>query len=94
MNKKELISTLANKTGSTKAEADRHISAMIDIISSTMKNGGKITLSGFGNFEVRERAARTGRNPRTGEKVTIKATRAPVFKAGAALKASLNGSGK
>jgi DNA-binding protein HU-beta len=94
MNRKELIAALANKTGSTKAGADRNVIALIEIISGTLKNGGKISLSGFGIFEVRERAARTGRNPRTGETLKIKATRVPAFKAGAPLKAALNGSGK
>jgi len=94
MNKKELISALADKAGSSKAEADRHVFALIEIISSTLKKGDKITLSGFGNFEVRERAARKGRNPKTGESLMIKATRIPAFKPGAVLKASLNGSKK
>lgn len=94
MNRKELIAALADKTGSTKAGADRNVIALIEIISGTLKKGGKITLSGFGIFEVRERAARTGRNPRTGEPLKIKAARVPAFKAGVALKAALNGSGK
>lgn len=93
MNKNELIAALASKTGSTKAGADRNVLALIEIISGTLKKGGKITLSGFGIFEVRERAARIGRNPRTGETLKIKAARVPAFKAGATLKAALN-SGK
>lgn len=91
MNKKELIAALADKTGVTKANADRNILALIEIISGTLEKGGKITLSGFGIFEVRERAARTGRNPRTGEPLKIKAARVPAFKAGASLKATMNG---
>jgi len=91
MNKKELIAALAAKTGSTKADGDRNVLALIEIISSTLKKGGKITLSGFGIFEVRERAARIGRNPRTGETLKIKAAKVPAFKAGATLKAALNG---
>jgi DNA-binding protein HU-beta len=94
MNKKELIDALADKTGSTKAGADRNFLALIEIISGTLKKGGKITLSGFGIFEVRERAARIGRNPRTGETLKIKAAKVPVFKAGTTLKAALNGGKK
>jgi DNA-binding protein HU-beta len=90
MNRKDLIAALANKTGSTKAHADRNVLALIKIISSTLENGGKVTLAGFGIFEVRERAARTGRNPRTGEPLSIKAARVPAFKAGATLKGALN----
>jgi DNA-binding protein HU-beta len=92
MNKKELIVALANKTRSSKADADRNLLALIEIISSTLKKGGKITLAGFGIFEVRERAERIGRNPRTGETLMIKAAKVPAFKAGATLKAALNGS--
>ena len=91
MNRKELIYALADKTGCTKVNADRHVIALIDIISTTLKNGGKISLSGFGNFEVRERAARIGRNPRTGESVSIKSAKVASFKAGTTLKALLNG---
>jgi DNA-binding protein HU-beta len=94
MNRKELIAVLAAKTGSTKIEADRHILALIEIISNTLEQGGKINLNGFGVFDVRERAPRAGRNPRTGETIKIKATRVPAFKAGATLKAALNGLGK
>lgn len=94
MNRKELIAALAEKTQGTKANAHQNVSAMIEIISSTLKRGGKITLTGFGIFEVRERAGRMGRNPRTGESLKIKATRVPVFKAGTTLKAALNSSKK
>lgn len=94
MNRTELIAALANKTNSTKAGANRNVSALTEIISDTLKKGGKITLSGFGIFEVRERAARIGRNPRTGETLKIKAAKVPAFKAGAALKAALNGGNK
>jgi len=62
MNRKELAAALAGKTGVTKANADRNVQALIEIISSTLEKGGKVALSGFGSFEVRERAARTGRN--------------------------------
>lgn len=91
MNRKELIAALADKTGVTKANADRNILALIEIISGTLEKGGKITLSGFGIFEVRERAARTGRNPRTGQALKIKAAKVPAFRAGASLKAAING---
>lgn len=91
MTRKELIAALAAKTGSTKAEADRNVLAMIGIISDTLEEGGKINLNGFGIFGVRERAERIGRNPRTGETLKIKATRVPAFKAGSTLKAVLNG---
>jgi len=93
MNRKELIDALAGKTGSTKADADRNIAALIEIISGTLKNGDNIALVGFGTFEVRKRAARTGRNPKTGEELKIKASNVPAFKAGATLKAAVN-SGK
>jgi DNA-binding protein HU-beta len=92
MNRKQLISALAGKTGGSKAEADRNVLALIEIIGSTLESGGKITLAGFGIFEVRERAARTGRNPRTGQSLKIKAARVPAFRPGAALKAVINGS--
>lgn len=91
MNRKELIAALADKSGGTKANANRNTLALIEIISSTLEKGGKITLSRFGIFEVRERAARTGRNPRTGQALKIKAAKVPAFRAGATLKAAING---
>lgn len=94
MNRKELIDALADKTGSTKADADRNLSALIEIISGTLKKGDNIALVGFGTFEVRKRAARTGRNPKTGEELKIKAAKVPAFKAGATLKAAVNGTKK
>lgn len=93
MNRKELIDALATKTGSSKADADHAISALLEIISDTLKKGDSLSLVGFGTFEVRSRAARTGRNPKTGEELKIKAAKAPAFKAGATLKAAVN-SGK
>jgi len=90
MNKKELIAALAGKTGATKTNANRNVLALIEIISSTLEKGGKVALSGFGIFEVRERAARTGRNPRTGQALKIKAAKVHAFKAGAKLKAAIN----
>jgi DNA-binding protein HU-beta len=94
MNRKDLIDALATKTGSTKADADRNVGALIDIITDTLKKGDSVALVGFGTFEVRKRAARAGRNPATGEALKIKASKAPAFKAGAPLKAAVNGSKK
>jgi DNA-binding protein HU-beta len=94
MNRKELIAALANKTGITKADADLNVLALIEIISDTLEKGGKINLKGFGIFDVRERAARIGRNPKTGETLSLKATRVPAFKPGIKLKALLNGAVK
>ena len=91
MNRKELINALADKTGSTKADADRNIAALLEIISATLKNGDNVALVGFGTFEVRKRAARMGRNPKTGAELKIKASKQPAFKAGATLKATVNG---
>ncbi|MGB9128389.1 HU family DNA-binding protein [Thiobacillus sp.] len=94
MNRKELVDALAAKTDSTKADAERNVGALIDIISGTLKKGDSLTLVGFGTFEVRKRAARTGRNPKTGEELKIKAAKVPAFKAGATLKALVNGTKK
>ena len=91
MNRKELIDALADKTGSTKADADRNIAALLEIISATLKKGDNVALVGFGTFEVRKRAARMGRNPKTGAELKIKASKQPAFKAGATLKATING---
>jgi DNA-binding protein HU-beta len=91
MNRNELIDVLATKNGSTKAEADRNIAVLIEIITATLKKGDNISLVGFGSFEVRKRAARTGRNPQTGAVLKIKAAKVPAFKAGATLKAAVNG---
>lgn len=94
MNRKELIDALAAKTDSTKADADRNISALIEVITATLKKGDNVALVGFGTFEVRKRAARNGRNPATGAPLKIKASKAPAFKAGAALKTAVNGAKK
>ena len=91
MNRKELIEALTAKTGSSKADADRNIGALTEIITGTLKKGDNVALVGFGTFEVRERAARPGRNPATGEAMKIKASRAPAFKAGSTLKTAVNG---
>ena len=94
MNRQELIEALSTKTGSSKAEADRNIAALIEIITSTLKKGDNVALVGFGSFEVRKRAARAGRNPQTGAAIKIKAAKVPAFKAGATLKAAVNGAKK
>ena len=94
MNRKELVDALSAKTDSTKADAERNIAALIEIITATLKKGDSISLVGFGSFEVRKRAARTGRNPKTGAELKIKASKAPAFKPGATLKAAVNGGKK
>jgi DNA-binding protein HU-beta len=94
MNKKELIDAMAIRTGSSKADADRAVGALIETISDTLKKGDSVSLVGFGSFEARERAARIGRNPKTGEELNIAASRVPAFKAGAMLKAAVNGTQK
>jgi len=94
MNRQELIEALSTKTGSSKAEADRNIAAIIEIITATLKKGNNVALVGFGSFEVRKRAARAGRNPQTGAPLKIKAAKVPAFKAGATLKAAVNGGKK
>ena len=91
---KELVDVLAAKTDSSGVAADRAVTALIEIISDTLKKGDSLTLPSFGTFEVRERAARTGRNPQTGEELKIAASRVAAFKPGAALKAALNGGRK
>ncbi len=91
MNRKELVDALSAKTDSTKADAERNIAALIEIITATLKKGDSLSLVGFGSFEVRKRAARIGRNPKTGAELKIKASKVPAFKAGATLKAAVNG---
>ena len=86
MNKNELVSTVAEKSGFSKKDAAIALDSVIAAISESLAQGEKIQLVGFGTFEVKERAARSGKNPRTGEVVEIPASKAPVFKAGKALK--------
>ena len=86
MTKTDLISAVAEKSGLTKKDAEKAVAAVIDSITETLANGEKVQLVGFGTFEIRERAERTGRNPRTKEATTIPASKAPVFKAGKAFK--------
>ena len=90
MNKQELISKIAEKAGISKKDAEKALKAFTDSITKTLKKGGKVSLVGFGTFEVAKRAARTGRNPQTGKEIKIKASKAPKFKAGKALKAAVN----
>ncbi len=90
MNKAELIAALAEKTGFTKKDSEKAIKAFTEIVTEELKKGGKVQVVGFGTFEVSERAARDGRNPRTGETMPIKASRTPKFKAGKALKDQVN----
>ena len=90
MNKSELISSIAETADLTKADAGRALDATISAITGSLKSDQPVTLIGFGTFEVRDRAARTGRNPRTGEEIQIKASKNPAFKAGKALKEAVN----
>ena len=90
MNKIELVASIAEKAAISKKDAEKALAAFVDTVSGELKAGGKIQLVGFGTFEVRERAARTGKNPRTGEKIQIAASKNPVFKAGNALKDAIN----
>jgi DNA-binding protein HU-beta len=90
MNKAELSSAIVAKTGLTKKDAEKVINAVVDVISDSLKAGEKVQIVGFGSFEVKERPARTARNPRTGEEIKIDASKAPVFKAGKALKDIVN----
>lgn len=90
MNKTELIEKLAVTTDLNKTVASRTVEAMCDIITDRLRNGDTVTLSGFGTFTVSNRAARAGRNPRTGETITIAACKNPRFKAGKGLKDALN----
>ena len=90
VNKSELISAIAEKSSLTKADSGRALDATIEAITESLTNGEPVTLIGFGTFEVRDRAARSGRNPRTGETIQIKASKNPAFKAGKALKDAVN----
>ena len=90
MNKAELIAAIAAKTGDTKKGAEASVNAFVDVITEALREGDKVQLVGFGSFEVRKRAARKGRNPQTKEEIKIPASKAPVFKAGKALKETVN----
>jgi DNA-binding protein HU-beta len=90
MNKSELIDAVAASADLSKADASKAVDAFMDSVTGALKRGEEVTLVGFGTFTVRDRAARTGRNPRTGESIKIPASKMPGFKAGKALKDSVN----
>ena len=90
MNKTELVAAMAEQAELSKKDSEKALKAFIDVVTEELKKGEKIQLAGFGTFEVTERAAREGRNPLTGEKMQIKASKAPKFKAGKALKDAVN----
>ena len=89
MNKTELIAAAAEQTGMTKKDTEKALNAAFDVIASALSKGEKVQVSGFGIFEVKEREARMGRNPRTGEAMEIAASRTPTFKASKTLKDAL-----
>jgi DNA-binding protein HU-beta len=90
MNKTELVASVAEKAGITKKDAEKAVSAFLDSVQEALTQNDKVQLIGFGTFETRERAARTGRNPQTGKEISIEASKSPVFKAGKALKDAIN----
>ena len=90
MNKSDLVAAIANGSGLSKADAARALSATTGAISSALSNGDKVSITGFGSFLVRNRAARSGRNPQTGATIYISASKVPAFKAGKLLKESVN----
>jgi len=89
MNRKELVDAIAAKTGASKKDTEKFVSAFVDTVTEELKKGGQVSLVGFGTFKVANRAAREARNPQTGEKINIPARRVPQFKAGKALKDAL-----
>lgn len=90
MNKSELVSKMAEKGGLPKKDAEKALNAFVESVGESLEKGDKVQLIGFGTFEVRDRAQRKGMNPQTGEEITIQASKAPVFKAGKALKEKVN----
>ena len=90
MNKNDLVAAVADNSGLTKADAGRAVDAVFASIEGALKSGGEVRIVGFGTFSVAARAASTGRNPRTGEAISIPASKQPKFKAGAPLKAAVN----
>ena len=90
MNKAELVSAISEKTGTSKKSTETSLNAFVEIVTEALKKDEKVQLVGFGSFEVRKRAARKGRNPQTKEEIKIPASKAPVFKAGKALKDIVN----
>ncbi len=93
MNKTDLVAKLADIAGLTKADSEKAVDAIFDAISTALKNGEDVRLTGFGSFSVAERPERQGKNPRTGETIAIAAAKQPKFSAGKALKDGLNGGG-
>ena len=91
MNRQGLVEEMSSKSGLSKKECDTALKAFIDVVGEELKRDGKVQLVGFGTFEVSERAAREGRNPQTGETMTIEACKMPKFKPGKVLKDSING---
>lgn len=91
MNKTEFIAAVAEKAEISKKDSEKALKAFVDVVTEQLKAGDKVQLVGFGTFEVSERAAREGRNPQTGETMTIEASKSPKFKAGKALKDVVNG---
>ena len=89
MNKTGLIAAISEKTGLTKKDSEKALVAFVEAVEETLKSGDKVQLVGFGTFEVRQRAAREGKNPQTGEAIKIEASKVPAFKAGQAFKDSL-----
>jgi len=89
--KSEFVAAVAKEAGITRVQADKVVNAALDVVSKTLKGGDKVTLTGFGTFEVRERAARAGMNIRTKQKIRIPASKRPVFSAGAVLKGVISG---
>ena len=90
MTKADLVNSIAGKAGLSKADAEKALKAFTDAVTDAMKAGEKVSLVGFGTFSVGQRAARTGQNPQTGAKINIPAAKVPKFKAGKALKDSIN----
>ncbi len=90
MNKSQLIEAVAASANLSKADAGRAVDAFVDSVTKALRRGDQVSLVGFGTFTVRNRAARTGRNPQTGQTITIRASKVPAFKAGKALKDSVN----
>jgi nucleoid DNA-binding protein len=94
MNKSELIDAVASDSGLTRADSARALDSLLGTVSKTLKKGGEVNITGFGKFSVVKRAARQGVNPRTGERVKIKASKAPKFSPGASLKQAVGGAKK
>lgn len=90
MNKAELVATMADRAGISKNDAEKALNAFVEVVGGELGKGGKVQLIGFGTFETVERAARTGKNPQTGEELKIAACKAPKFKPGKALKEEVN----